>query len=560
MTVSSTTRRAGPYPGNGLATSFPFDFKVFAKTDIAVVFANSLGVESTLVLDSDYSVTLNADQNANPGGSIAYPIIGSPMTATQALAIVGGLDYSQTSALPTGGAYNATIVERALDRITILTQQLRETVNRGVQLAFTTAANVSSRLPAPRGGSVLGWAADGLSLTNLDAAGLGVSVNYANWRTQTFNGTGAQVAFVLTVDAGVASNCDVVVGGVAQTPDINYSYDALSKTLTFLTGAPPVGTNNVVVRYGQALPQGAVASGNISDSTTTGRAVLTAANAAAARTALVAAESGVNSSITSLTGLTSPIPRANTLSKIESLPDPTLSANAMTLPASTHALDFRSITLGSGLTTTVSGTAAALVIPAGATLGTTSGQQSTIVEVVINNAGTLEKAVVNLAGGSDLSETGVISTTAISAAATAANVFYSTAARTNVAYRAVRTITSTQATAGQWATALSLVQGQGGQALAAMSSAGYGQTHQNVTGSRALSTTYYNTTGKPIFAIVAVTWSNAAGITITINGVSSGANPSNVSQTSPAVVSFLIPPGASYSVTAGTVQTWTEIR
>lgn len=288
MTVPSTTRRAGPYPGNGVATSFPFSFKVYAKADISVVFANSLGVESTLVLDSDYSVTLNADQNANPGGSITYPITGSPMLSSQALAIVGGLDYAQTTALPNGGAYNASIVERALDRITILTQQLRETVNRGVQLAFTTAANVSSRLPAPRGGSVLGWAADGLSLTNFDAAGLGVSVSYAAWQTQTFDGTGAQTAFVLTNDAGVASNCDVVVGGVAQTPGINFSYDSLTKTITFLTGAPPTGTNNVVVRYGQALPQGTIVSANITDSTATGRSVLTAASAAAARTAISA--------------------------------------------------------------------------------------------------------------------------------------------------------------------------------------------------------------------------------------------------------------------------------
>jgi hypothetical protein len=224
--------------------------------------------------------------------------------------------------------------------------------------------------------------------------------------------------------------------------------------------------------------------------------VILAANAAAARAAIGAAETGVNSSITSLTGLTSPIPSANTVGKIESLPNPTLSANAMTLPASTHALDFRSATLSSGLATTVSGTAAALVIPAGATLGTVSAVQSTIVEVILNNSGTLEKAVVNLAGGNDLSETGVINTTAISAASTAANVFYSTTARTGVPYRVVRTITSTQAAAGQWSTSPSAIQGAGGNALDAMQSLGYG-ADSDVTGSRALNTVYYNTSGRP---------------------------------------------------------------
>ncbi len=292
MTVTATNRKAGPYPGNGVATSFPFSFKVFAKTDIAVVFANSSGVESTLVLDSDYSVTLNADQNTTPGGSITYPISGSPMLSTQALAIVGGLGYGQTTALPSGGAYNASIVERALDRLTILVQQVLEIANRGVQLAFTTATNVSSRLPAPRAFSVLGWSSDGLSMTNYDPGTLGVSVSYANWRTKRFNGTGAQTAFVLDFDAGVASNCDVTVAGLGQTPDLNFSYDSPTKTITFLTGAPPAGTNNVVVRYGQALPQGSMTSAGITDATATGRSVLTAADAAAARTAIGAQVAG----------------------------------------------------------------------------------------------------------------------------------------------------------------------------------------------------------------------------------------------------------------------------
>jgi hypothetical protein len=82
--------------------------------------------------------------------------------------------------------------------------------------------------------------------------------------------------------------------------------------------------------------------------------------------------------------------------------------------------------------------------------------------IAINNAGTIELAVINVAGGNDLSETGLISTTAISASATSNSVFYSTTARTNVAYRVVGYVESTQATAGTWATAPSTIQGQGG--------------------------------------------------------------------------------------------------
>jgi hypothetical protein len=71
MTISSTNRKAGPYIGNGTTTVFPFYFKVFTAADVEVVKLNvSTNVETTLALTTDYTVTLNTDQNANPGGSI----------------------------------------------------------------------------------------------------------------------------------------------------------------------------------------------------------------------------------------------------------------------------------------------------------------------------------------------------------------------------------------------------------------------------------------------------------------------------------------------------------
>jgi len=56
-------------------------------------------------------------------------------------------------------------------------------------------------------------------------------------------------------------------------------------------------------------------------------------------------------------------------------------------------------------------------------------------------------------------------------AATSNSVFYSTTARTNVAYRVVGFINITEATAGTWATAPSTVQGAGGNNV--ISSASY---------------------------------------------------------------------------------------
>lgn len=147
--------------------------------------------------------------------------------------------------------------------------------------------------------------------------------------------------------------------------------------------------------------------------------------------------------------------------------DASVAANALTVTINPCVLDFRSTTLtdGTPVIRTVSA-AISMTVSSGSTLGTVSGVQSDVAILAINNAGTVEVAVVNIAGGVDLSETGLISTTAEggAGAADSATVIYSTTARTNVAYRVVGIVRSTQATAGTWASAPTLVQGQGGLA------------------------------------------------------------------------------------------------
>lgn len=245
-----------------------------------------------------------------------------------------------------------------------------------------------------------------------------------------------------------------------------------------------------------------------------------------------------------------------------------VAANALTIYASALALDFRSTTLTSGTVTTVSGTPANLVISSGSTLGTVSATQSRIVVIAMNNAGTIELAAVNISGGTQLDETNLISTTAEggAGAADSATVVYSATARTSLAYRVIGYIESTQATAGTWATAPSTIQGYGGQALNAMSSLGYGQTWQDVIGSRAEATTYYNTTGKPI--VVAVTGPQQAAtiitLAITVNSlvlVSLQLGASGSGSTGKLAGSVIVPPSGSYSVTAsGTLAIWYELR
>jgi hypothetical protein len=255
-----------------------------------------------------------------------------------------------------------------------------------------------------------------------------------------------------------------------------------------------------------------------------------------------------------------------TVPQIQSI-SASVASNALTVNYAGSRLDFRNATAGNGAPiSNVLVSANAITIPSGATLGTVSGQTARLVFLEAYNGGSPVLCVANLSGGLNLDETGLISPTTISAGATAANVIYSaTAVSANSPYRIVGFVDVTEAAAGTWATAPSLVQGAGGQALAALSSLGYGQTLQNVTGSRSFGTNYYNTKGRPIFVNVTAHFSitSGTGFTAYVNGViagsmNGGGGAANASGN--ACVPFIVPPGGNYSVTSsdGSLQYWSE--
>ena len=90
---------------------------------------------------------------------------------------------------------------------------------------------------------------------------------------------------------------------------------------------------------------------------------------------------------------------------------------------------------------------------------------------------------------------------------------------------------------------------------------GIEQTVQNVTASRALGTTYTNSTGKPILISVTVAGTNDFGTTtLTVSGVAAASvsNSSQYGQTKN--ICYVIPPSSTYSVVGSPIILWTELR
>lgn len=130
MTVAATTRKAGPYAGNGTTTEFAFAFKVFEASDLVVSRASD-DDEATLVLNVDYSVSLNSDQDNNPGGKITLT---APLEEGVNLAIISGVPYDQTAIFTNKGGFYPETLNECYDKLCILCQQLLEECSRAIKV------------------------------------------------------------------------------------------------------------------------------------------------------------------------------------------------------------------------------------------------------------------------------------------------------------------------------------------------------------------------------------------------------------------------------------------
>lgn len=247
MTINSEIRKVGPFIGNGTASAFPFTFKVFQASDLEVVRLEvSTNVETVLTLNSQYTVTLNVDQDSNPGGTVT--LIGGALASGYTLTLTSDVPYLQPTDLTNQGGFYPDVINDALDRATIQIQQLGVDVNRSLKVPVSSA--VSTELPNPNANDLLGWDSTGTALTNIDPSSLATIVAYTTAYADVFIGDGTTTSYVLTRPAGSLYNLDVSIQGVTQEPTRDYTLSGT--TITFTTA--PFDTHRVLVKYKEGLP------------------------------------------------------------------------------------------------------------------------------------------------------------------------------------------------------------------------------------------------------------------------------------------------------------------
>lgn len=249
MTVQATVRKAGPTPGNSLATVFPFAFKVFLATDLAVTLkVISTGVETVLVLNDPlgYTVALNPDQNANPGGSITYNPGAVPMPATQALTISSVVPELQGTHIINGGAFFANNIEDAVDKVLINVQDLAVKVAASLQYPVSDSSPIAI-LPSAVQRANRALTFDGSGNPVMAA----VNVSVYGVRLQSFTATAGQVLFNTNFLFVPGVNAlAVFVNGIRAEPVADFT--ETSSTSFQMTYGLAVG-DKVVVYGGQEL-------------------------------------------------------------------------------------------------------------------------------------------------------------------------------------------------------------------------------------------------------------------------------------------------------------------
>jgi len=142
MTINSTTRKTSNLVGNGNTATYPFAFKVFTDADVVVKKLEvSTSIETTLTLgvNNDYIVTLNDDQNSNPGGSITLKSGGNNQNLANGfqLVITSAVQPLQGTDLTNQGGFFPEVINDALDKAVVLHQQQQDEINRSIKFSLT---------------------------------------------------------------------------------------------------------------------------------------------------------------------------------------------------------------------------------------------------------------------------------------------------------------------------------------------------------------------------------------------------------------------------------------
>ena len=168
--------------------------------------------------------------------------------ADETLVIVRRTEQKQETDYVTGGGFSAKSHEDALDRLTLMVQDLEEKINRALKLAETTPTTAAPTLPEPEAREHLRWNEAGSDLENVKVAELGslsFSITADNRLVKSDDSSGVQETGI-TVDDG--DNVSGVNNFNCTAIDANASQEVMqldNNTIAFTTSSGAFTLRNI---------------------------------------------------------------------------------------------------------------------------------------------------------------------------------------------------------------------------------------------------------------------------------------------------------------------------
>lgn len=246
MTIASQTSK-NVYVGNGSTTVTSYTFPILQDSDLRVsVFDPATGAEDVLTLNVDYTVSGAGNEF---GGNVTFAVAPA-MDST--ILILRNLPYTQPTDFKNEGSFFPRAHERSFDRATMLALQLKERVDAALTLP-PQVTGVSTVLPNPEPGSVLGWQApDADAIVNIPAGSLASVAAFTDWQIVQIEGDGVTNLFGLPTFVSNPKAMFVDIDGVVQNFGTDYALDIGSGGIGF--SETPADGAKIQVKYGLTLP------------------------------------------------------------------------------------------------------------------------------------------------------------------------------------------------------------------------------------------------------------------------------------------------------------------
>lgn len=133
--IEYVKRLAGPFTSEG-QSRLPFGFLIFEKTDVYVATADDPEAQARiLVYGQDYSVEMNSDQAATPGGTV---VLTTPIIKGNIFVVGSAVAYTQNMQLTNYSRFPPEIINEAMDRVVVQIQQLVERLDRTLSVPPTS--------------------------------------------------------------------------------------------------------------------------------------------------------------------------------------------------------------------------------------------------------------------------------------------------------------------------------------------------------------------------------------------------------------------------------------